>query len=114
MNSYQTLDEKQAILALWYVTNTSLVAFYKLTKQFGTAKNALLASQDAWQNLGIHVAHLKRHQDSLDVLALVERIYQQWQNGAYGWPSFIKTLITSDALIDILCASSATVMVSGT
>ena len=84
MNSYQTLDEKQAILALWYVTNTSLVAFYKLTKQFGTAKNALLASQDAWQNLGIHTAHLKRHQDSLDVLALVERIYQQWQNGAYG------------------------------
>ena len=30
------------------------------------------------------------------------------------WPIFISTLISSDALTDILCASSATVMVSGT
>src|SRR5450830_203709 len=30
------------------------------------------------------------------------------------WPSFISCLMTSDALTDILCASSATVMVSGT
>ena len=30
------------------------------------------------------------------------------------WPSFINCLITSDALTAILCASSATVMVSGT
>src|SRR4051812_8981823 len=30
------------------------------------------------------------------------------------WPSFISCLMTSDALTDILCASSATVIVSGT
>jgi hypothetical protein len=30
------------------------------------------------------------------------------------WPIFIKALMTSEALIAILCASSATVMVSGT
>ena len=30
------------------------------------------------------------------------------------WPSFISCLMTSDALTDILCARSATVMVSGT
>src|SRR4051794_23565549 len=30
------------------------------------------------------------------------------------WPSFINCLMTSEALTDILCASSATVIVSGT
>ncbi len=30
------------------------------------------------------------------------------------WPIFISALMTSEALIDILCASSATVIVSGT
>src|SRR5450830_2169118 len=30
------------------------------------------------------------------------------------WPNFIKCLMTSDALTDILCASSETVIVSGT
>src|SRR5574343_1251114 len=30
------------------------------------------------------------------------------------WPSFISCLITSEALMDILCARSATEMVSGT
>ena len=30
------------------------------------------------------------------------------------WPSFIRCLMSSEALTDILCARSATLMVSGT
>lgn len=82
--SYQDLDDKQATLALWYIVNTSLTAFYKLIDAFDNAKNALTQPQTAWQTLGIHTAHIKRWSDVADTLAFVGRIRDEWQRGAYG------------------------------
>ncbi len=82
--NYQTLDETSATLALWYVVNTSLTAFYKLTEQFGDAKQALCQSQNAWQMLSIHNAHIKRWQDINDVIAVIDRFHGECQRGAYG------------------------------
>ena len=83
-DDYKALDMPLATLALWYVVNTSLSAYYKLTEHFDGAYQALNASSQAWQALGIHVAHVRRHQDSSDVLAFVERILAQCAQGAYG------------------------------
>lgn len=82
--SYQTLDETFATLALWYVVNTSLTAFYKLTEQFGGAKQALTEGLGAWQELGVHNAHIKRWQDVDDVMAMVTRLHDEAGRGAYG------------------------------
>lgn len=83
MQSYQTLDERFATLALWYITNTSLVAFYKLIGQFKSAKEALCQNVVQWQSLGIHVAHIKRWQDNADVMAILDRINDECERGLY-------------------------------
>lgn len=83
MQSYQTLDERFATLALWYITNTSLVAFYKLIGQFKSAKEALCQNVVQWQSLGIHVAHIKRWQDNADVMAVLDRINDECERGLY-------------------------------
>lgn len=81
---YQSLNATSAILALWYVTNTSLSAFYKLTEQFGDAKQALMAELTKWQELGVHNAHIKRCQDADDVMAMVDGLYDESERGTYG------------------------------
>lgn len=81
--SYQALTDTQAVLALWYVTNTSLVSYYKLTAQFGDAKSALLADVANWQKLAIHAAHQKRWQDSADVIAFVQKVFHEVALGSY-------------------------------
>lgn len=81
--SYQALTDTQAVLALWYVTNTSLVSYYKLTAQFGDAKSALLGDMASWQQLAIHAAHQKRWQDSADVIAFVQKVFHEVALGSY-------------------------------
>lgn len=83
MLSYDALDERQAILGLWYVVNTSLTAYHKLTQAFGCAKSALTRPLDDWQKLGIHTAHQKRLGDPADVLAFLAKITEQVGQGAY-------------------------------
>lgn len=83
MNNYHDLDEKIAVLALWYVVNTSLSAFYKLISHFGDARTAL-TDGDEWRTLGVHQAHIARHQDMSDVMAFVARVWHEWQVGQYG------------------------------
>lgn len=81
--SYQRLGDNQATLALWYVVNTSLTAYHKLTQAFGCAKSALMAGAD-WQGFGIHQAHSQRLSDSADVLAWLDKTDEQMAQGAYG------------------------------
>ncbi|WP_296405842.1 DNA-processing protein DprA [Psychrobacter sp.] len=52
--------QQRAVLLLWKRVNASLSAFYKLEKYFGTAKQALQASESQWQQLGIHKKHIER------------------------------------------------------
>lgn len=56
-STYLDFDDKTAILALWYIVNTSLSAFTKLTTHFGDAKQALIAELSQWQALGLHQKH---------------------------------------------------------
>lgn len=90
--SYQDLDEATALLALWYVVNTSLSAFYKLYKHAGSAKSALSEPVSTWQALSIHAAHVGRVADVADVLAFVGRVGEQVAQGAYG----VLTLLDDD------------------
>ncbi|WII95280.1 DNA-processing protein DprA [Moraxella haemolytica] len=82
--TYQNLNSHEAVLALWYIVNTSLSSYYKLIDAYDDAHTALLATKEAWQSLSIHVAHLKRFEDSSDVLAFVGRVYDEVSRGAYG------------------------------
>lgn len=84
MKDYQALNEKTATLALWYVVNASLTAFYKLTKQFGTAKEALCQAQSDWRELGVHTAHIGRHRDVANVMAVLDRLHDERERGGYG------------------------------
>ncbi len=54
--SQHTLDE----LALWFVVQHSVSAYTALIEYFGTADQALRASSQAWQQLGLHHAHPKK------------------------------------------------------
>ncbi|WP_230657064.1 DNA-processing protein DprA [Psychrobacter sp. I-STPA10] len=78
-------SEQQAILILWQRVNTSLSAFYKLFKFFGSAQQALQATGTDWTDLGIHAKHIERHhhsskqQDS----QFIASILSQQQAGAY-------------------------------
>ena len=83
MQKYQGFDERQAVLALWYITNTSLVSYYKLIKCFNNAKTALLAEKSAWQQLNIHSAHIGRWGDFDDVSAFVALTQSQVSQGLY-------------------------------
>lgn len=82
--SYQAFDDKQAVLALWYIVNTSLTAFYKLVAHCGDAKAVLLSDPAVWQGLGIHAAHQKRWQDAVDVTAFVDKVAYDVGCGSYG------------------------------
>lgn len=82
MKTYDSLDVRMATLALWYIVNTSLTAFYKLTRHYGDAKSALLHHAD-WHTLNIHKAHIARSLDGDDVLAFLEKVNEQYQR-AYG------------------------------
>ncbi|MDY3305939.1 DNA-processing protein DprA [Psychrobacter sanguinis] len=53
--------EQRAILILWQRVNTSLSAFYKLKKHFGSAQSALQQGESKWTTLGIHAKHIARH-----------------------------------------------------
>ncbi|OOS07409.1 DNA processing protein [Moraxella cuniculi DSM 21768] len=81
--AYSSLTDKQAVLALWYIVNTSLISYYKLITYCNNAKDALLADTSVWQNLAIHKLHIKRWHDSADVLAFVEKIKQEVSLGSY-------------------------------
>lgn len=83
MKIYEHLDEQSATLALWYVVNTSLTAFYKLTNHYGNAKSALCCHHE-WQTLNIHKAHIARSQDGDDVLAFLAKVLDDYQRGTYG------------------------------
>lgn len=83
MKTYAHLDARLAALALWYIVNTSLSAFYKLIAHFGNAQTALHHHAD-WQTLSIHKSHLARASDPADVLAFVAKVADDCQRGAYG------------------------------
>ncbi|WP_066801754.1 DNA-processing protein DprA [Moraxella oblonga] len=82
MKIYEHLDKKSATLALWYVVNTSLTAFYKLITHYGDVKSAL-CQHDDWQTLNIHKAHIARSLDGDDVLAFVAKVENDRQRGIY-------------------------------
>lgn len=82
--TYQALTDKLSTLALWYIVNTSLSSFYKLTEHFGDSSTALQQPVLAWQELGIHKAHQQRWQDVSDTLAFVDRVCHDSERGAYG------------------------------
>lgn len=83
MNNYESLDNHSATLALWYVVNTSLTAFYKLITHYGDAKTALIHHAD-WHTFKIHKAHIARSSDIEDVVALVTKVHAESQRGSYG------------------------------
>ncbi|MCL1623989.1 DNA-processing protein DprA [Moraxella sp. Tifton1] len=81
--SYEKLNDRHAIIAMWYVVNTSLISYYKLIDAFGDARSALLATPDEWRMLGIHTAHVRRFKDNQDVLAFISRVLECVARGAY-------------------------------
>ncbi|MDO4896252.1 MAG: DNA-processing protein DprA [Moraxella sp.] len=83
MSAYDELSDRQAVLALWYVVNTSLTAHYKLVETFGSAKSALGEPVVSWQGVGVHSSHQKRLGDPQDVLAFLAKIDEQVRQGAY-------------------------------
>lgn len=77
IKSSSVLDSNQrAILALWYEVNASLSAYYKLINSFDNAEQAWVASFSAWKALGIHQAHLKRHEQQAQTVANINKIEQ--------------------------------------
>lgn len=69
-------SEQRAILALWYEINASLSAYHKLISAFGSAEQAWSASFSAWKELGVHRAHLQRHEQPEQTLASIDKIEQ--------------------------------------
>ncbi len=69
-------SEQRAILALWYEVNASLSAYHKLISAFGSAEQAWSASFSAWKELGVHHAHLQRHEQREQTLANIDKIEQ--------------------------------------
>ena len=76
-------DDQRAVLALWYEVNASLSAYYKLLASFGSAQQAWVATVGAWQQLGIHHTHLKRHEEERQTLESIDNIEQAVQAGEY-------------------------------
>lgn len=70
-------DESLAVLALWYVVNTSLSAYYKLIDAFGSPKASLFASTNDWQMLGIHKSHIQRLTDIKSIDAFLKDTAQK-------------------------------------
>ena len=76
-------DDQRAVLALWYEVNASLSAYHKLITSFGSAQQAWVAKVGAWQQLGIHHTHLKRHEAAQQTLESIDNIEQAIQVGKY-------------------------------
>ncbi len=76
-------DEQRAILALWYEVNASLSAYEKLVGAFGSARQAWQATVSAWQQMGIHPTHLKRHEQQQQTLETINAIEQAILEGKY-------------------------------
>lgn len=84
VSPYGRLDDRSAVLALWYIVNASLVSYYKLIQAFGDSSSALLSQQEQWQALGIHKSHMGRWLNVSDVLAFLDKVKQETSQGAYG------------------------------
>jgi DNA processing protein len=76
-------DDRRAILALWYEVNASLSAYHKLVSTYGSAQQACSATVGAWQQLGIHHTHLKRHEQPQQTLDDIDKIEQALSVGKY-------------------------------
>ncbi|WP_182405729.1 DNA-processing protein DprA [Psychrobacter sp. GP33] len=76
-------DDQRAVLALWYEVNASLSAYHKLLTSFGSAQQAWAAKVGAWQQLGIHQTHLKRHEETQQTIESIDKIEQAVQAGKY-------------------------------
>lgn len=71
----QTLtDQQRNVLTLWSQVNASLAAFSKLMSGFGSTEEALAASREQWQQLGLHPAHLKRYDDRIIIEQTVAKV----------------------------------------
>ena len=81
--TYATVTRQQSMLALWYVTNASLISYRKLSERFGDAKSALTAAKADWQALGIHAAHIDRWQDEANTLAFIDKVAHDVSIGSY-------------------------------
>lgn len=81
--AYATVTRQQSMLALWYVTNASLISYRKLSERFGEAKSALTAAKADWQALGIHAAHIDRWQDEANTLAFIDKVAHDVSIGSY-------------------------------
>lgn len=81
--AYATVTRQQSMLALWYVTNASLISYRKLSECFGDAKSALTAAKADWQALGIHAAHIDRWQDEANTLAFIDKVAHDVSIGSY-------------------------------
>ncbi len=81
--AYATVTRQQSMLALWYVTNASLISYRKLSERFGDAKSALTAAKADWQALGIHAAHIDRWQDEVNTLAFIDKVAHDVSIGSY-------------------------------
>lgn len=76
-------DNQRAIVALWYEVNASLSAYDKLIRGFGSAQQAWTAGVGAWTELGIHSAHLKRHDLRDETVASIDKIEHALSIGSY-------------------------------
>ncbi len=76
-------SEQRAILALWYEVNASLAAYHKLVSTFGTAISAWQASTEAWRQLGVHQAHINRHEAPAKTKTSIDSIEQALSAGKY-------------------------------
>ena len=76
-------EHQRAVLALWYEVNASLAAYDKLVSGFGSALSAWSATASAWRELGIHSAHIKRHEQPLETATSIEAIEQAVAAGKY-------------------------------
>ncbi len=74
---------QQAILALWQQVNASLSAYNKLVKAFFNAENALQASCEDWQQLGLHASHITRHRDKATTELFLDKVNTALQQGEY-------------------------------
>ena len=77
-------DSQRAILALWYEVNASLSAYHKLVTTYGDAQLAWQATAGAWKQLGLHHTHLKRHEQTDQTRASIDKIQQALIDGRYG------------------------------
>ncbi|WP_352339415.1 DNA-processing protein DprA [Psychrobacter sp. 16-MNA-CIBAN-0192] len=76
-------DEQRAVLALWYEVNASLSAYHQLIASFDSAQQAWAAKVGAWQQLGIHHTHLKRHEAVQQTVDSIDKIEQALAAGQY-------------------------------